>query len=103
MGFTGEPVHPDLTALPHTAPFLVKPPLTEQVRHDRHPVEPGGAQIASLLIDMRGEGSAQEMQAVQAGIEAGLFQPRLKQPPELTFAEMGMRLPWPLNCEQPSV
>jgi len=39
--FIREPIHPHLTALPYAAPFAVQRPFAEQVRHDRHPVEPG--------------------------------------------------------------
>ena len=63
----------------------------------------GRAQIAGLLVNMRGEGPAQRVQTVEAGIEAGLFQPGAEETPKLTFAEMAMRPPWPLPREEPSM
>ena len=63
----------------------------------------GRAQVAGLLIDMGREGPAQRMQAIEAGIEAGFFQPGLEQPPELAFTEMGLGPPCPLPREQPAV
>ncbi len=63
----------------------------------------GRTQVAGLLVEMGREGPAQRMQAVEAGIEAGLLQPGAKQPPELAFTEVGLGPPCPLPSEQPAV
>ena len=52
--------------------------------------ELGRAQVAGLLVDMGREGPAQRMQAIEAGIDAGFFQPGFEQPPELALAQVGV-------------
>lgn len=63
----------------------------------------GRAQVTGLLLDMGREGPAQRMQPVETGIETGLFQPGLEQPPKLAFAELGVGPPCPLPREQPAM
>ena len=63
--------------------------------------ELGRAQVTGLAVDMGREGPPQGMQSVKAGIEPGLLQPGPEQPPELAFAQMGVRPPDLLPREQP--
>ncbi|ASM74687.1 hypothetical protein SULPSESMR1_04993 (plasmid) [Pseudosulfitobacter pseudonitzschiae] len=63
----------------------------------------GRAQVVGLLIDMGREGPTQRMQAIEAGIEAGLFQPGLEQPSELAFAQVCLRPPCSPPREQPAM
>jgi hypothetical protein len=62
-----------------------------------------GAQVSGLLVNMGREGPAQRMQTVEAGIDAGLVQPGLEQPPELALTEVGVGPPCPLPREQPGM